>query len=227
MHVPGYCPGGKESLLALEIGSGDLCSGSGESVSLFCGSRAGHSSCLLTVLAFVGSRKPWYFLSFDSSSSLFGSDWTRLIYAHKSPKETVEIHFKKKASFSLVVLSLFLIRSKELLDPMNWYVPCRWLHGMSSSGNIVLSDCVTLLSAMMMPMVSCVVMVTCLLGFGVAFRLSLLNSTAGFVTMPYCDHHIFLDLLECWALVTEVVDDCMMENDVHFIKKHWCTMINS
>ena len=40
--------------------------------------------------------------------------------------------------FSLVVLSLFLIRSKELWDPVNWQVPCRWLNGMSGSGNVKL-----------------------------------------------------------------------------------------
>ena len=39
--------------------------------------------------------------------------------------------------FSRVVLSLFLIRSKELWDPVTWHVPCRWLDGMSGSGNVI------------------------------------------------------------------------------------------
>ena len=55
-------------------------------------------------------------------SSLIGSDGASLIHAHKSPEKTVRIRLKMTSSF--VVLSLFLIKSKELWDPVNWHVPC-------------------------------------------------------------------------------------------------------
>ena len=54
----------------------------------------------------------------------------------------------------------------------------------------------------------------------------MLNSTIHFFTMSWWDHHVFLDLLECWPLVNKVVDDFMMVQAVHFIGKHWCTTIN-
>ena len=78
----------------------------------------------------------------------------------------------------------------------------------------------------MMVMVSSVVMVTGPLGWGLFSRFSLLNQTVNFFTMSQWDHHVFLDLLECWHLVTKVVDDFMMAHAVHFIGKHWYTMIN-
>ena len=130
----------------------------------------------------------------------------------------------KMATFSLVVLSLFLIRSKELWDPVNWHVPSRWLHGISC-WQCNTSDYVTHLSAVMMAMVSSVVMMTGPHGWGLSSRFSLLNSTVNFFTMSRWDHHVFLDLLECWHLVIKVVDDLTMAHIVHFIGNHWCTMI--
>ena len=91
---------------------------------------------------------------------------------------------------------------------------------MSSACNVMFSNCVTYLSTMMIPTVSCVVMVTGLFGYRVVFQPlpAKLNSTLlhHAVVGPPC----ILDLLECQALVTAVVDDCMMADVVHFVRNH-------
>ena len=63
---------------------------------LFCGvvEEAVTLPADITVLAFLGRRKPRCFPCFDWSSSLFESDGLGLIYAHKLPEETVGICLK-------------------------------------------------------------------------------------------------------------------------------------
>ena len=81
------------------------------------------------------------------------------------------------ATFSLVVESLFLIRSKELWNPMSRHVPCLALAMYYSS------DYVAHLSALRIAIVSSEVMVSGPLGKGLSSRFSLLNSTVHFFTM--------------------------------------------
>ena len=70
------------------------------------------------------------------ASLLTGSVGPELIYFTNLQKKL--LGSAEMATFSLVVLSLFLIGSKELWDPVNWHVPCRCVHGMSGSGNVEL-----------------------------------------------------------------------------------------
>ena len=83
------------------------------------------------------------------------------------------------ATFSLVVESLFLIRSKGPghWDPMSRHVPCLALAMYYSS------DYVAHLSALRIAIVSSEVMVSGPLGRGLSSRFSLLNSTVHFFTV--------------------------------------------
>ena len=70
------------------------------------------------------------------ASLLIGSVGLDLIYFTNLQKKL--LGSAEMATFSLVVLSLVSDRVQGVWDPVNWHVPCRWLHGMSSSGNVIL-----------------------------------------------------------------------------------------
>ena len=161
----------------------------------------------IMVFAFLGGRE-----TFHSSEQL----WLEVmepgfICGHKLPE-------KAKLSFSLDMLCCIHFWSGSRSIGTQQADTLQQCHDLYSS---IYND-----AARTLAMVSYVVMVT---GLPIQLPESSCHISAHQPTfspcliwrgnLPCCNHHVLLDLLECWALVIEMENDCTMDRNCPFYQK--------